>query len=46
MNLLKLINEFRKDYGLSKDEYSNEKLLEALKENNFDSYDAYVSLYN
>ena len=30
------INEFRESFGLPEEDYPNDKLLEALKENNFD----------
>jgi len=39
------INEFRENYYLDKDEYPNEKLLEALKKNDFDYEDAFSSLF-
>ena len=40
------INDFRKTYQLDKnDEISNEQILEALKNNNFDYYEAFNSLF-
>jgi hypothetical protein len=43
-NLLKII-EFRNMYALSEKEFPNEKILEALKRNNFDYYKAFDDLF-
>ena len=43
---LKEIEEFRDLYGLSIEEYPNEKVLKALKENNFDSGKTFESFFN
>ena len=40
-----IINEFRSDFSLDKNEYSDEKLLEVLKKNNFDKSEAFSSLF-
>ena len=40
------INEFRETFNLSEDEYSNEKILGLLKENNFNFEDAFSALFN
>ena len=40
-----IINDFRNDLSLDKDEYSDEKLLKALKSNNFDKSAAFGSLF-
>ena len=40
------INEFRETFNLSEDEYSNEKILETLKENDFNFENAFSSLFN
>jgi hypothetical protein len=39
------IDEFREQFCLSHDDYSNEKLLEALKENDFDHGQTFASLF-
>ena len=40
------IKEFRDTFNLSEDEYSDEKILEILKENNFNYENAFSSLFN
>ena len=40
------IQEFRDTFNLSEDEYSNEKLLEILKENDFNYENAFSSIFN
>ena len=40
------INEFRETFNLSEDEYSNEKILEVLKEHNMNFENAFSSLFN
>ena len=40
------INEFRESYSLSKEEFSNEYLLEVLKKNNFEHDQSFNSLFN
>ena len=40
------INEFRQTFSLSKDEYSDEKLFEILKDNDFNSENAFSKLFN
>ena len=40
------INDFRETFNLSEDEYPNEKLLDILKDNNFNFEDAFSSLFN
>jgi len=40
------INEFRQKYDLNNNDYSNEKILEALKKNNFDYDKAFSSLFD
>ena len=40
-----IIEEFREEFSLSKDEYSDEKILEVLKKNNFDKGEAFSSLF-
>ena len=40
------IKLFRETFNLSEDDYSDEKLLEALQENNFNYEDAFNSLFN
>ena len=40
------VKQLRKEYELSKDEYSNERLLEALKKEEWDLQKAFVSLFN
>ena len=39
------INEFRQNYDLNKNDYSNEKILEALKKNDFDYDQTFSSLF-
>ena len=39
------INEFRQNYDLDKNDYSNSKILGVLKKNNFDYDEAFVSLF-
>ena len=40
-----LISDFRNTFSLNETEFSNEKLLEALKNNEYDLEQAFVSLY-
>ena len=40
----KAIGEFRNEFGLLKEEYSDERILKALKENNFDFYKAFEKI--
>ena len=40
------IQEFRDTFNLSEDEYPNEKILEILKENDFNYENAFSSLFN
>ena len=40
------INEFRSNFGLSEDEYSNEKLYKILKKNNFDQERSFENLFD
>ena len=40
------INEFRENFNLSEDEYSNEKLFVVLKDHNFNFENAFSSLFN
>ena len=40
------INEFRETFNLSEDEYSNEKIIEVLKEHNMNFENAFSSLFN
>ena len=40
------INQFRQEYQLPKEDFSDERLLEALKNNNFNNDSAFQSLYN
>ena len=40
------IEEFRIEYNLSEDDYSDERLLDILKKYDYKSIDAFVSLFN
>ena len=40
------IGKFRKEFGLSEKEFSDEKILEVLKENYFDFYKAFDKMFN
>ena len=40
------IKEFRENFSLSEEDYSNEKILEILMENNFNFEDSFSSLFN
>ena len=40
------INEFRDTFNLSEEEYSNEKIFEILKDNDFNFESAFSSLFN
>jgi len=40
------IDEFRELYGLGKDDYSDDKILKALKANNFDYAGAFGNLFD
>ena len=42
----KLINEFREEYALDRDEYSDNQLFESLIQNNFDRGAAFTSLFD
>ena len=41
----KLVQEFRDEYTLSEDAYSDEKLLQVLKEHNYNIVEAFTSLF-
>ena len=40
------VKEFRDSFGLSEDDYTDDKLLEILRENNFDQAKAFEALFN
>ena len=42
----KVIDEFRDTFGLSEEEYSDEKILEKLKENDFNFEKTFDALFN
>ena len=39
------IKEFRENYNLNENDFSNEKILESLKNNDFDQEAAFASLF-
>ena len=43
---LKQIKEFRKEYGLSEEEYSDEMLLGLLRKHNFNFAEAFASIFD
>ena len=42
---LDMIKKFRENYKLSEEDYPNEKILEVLKENNFNYEEAFSSIF-
>ena len=45
MTTLEKLNLFRNNFSLSKNDYSNERLLEALKKYNYNFEDSFSSLF-
>lgn len=43
---LKQLKEFRKEYGLSEEEYSDEMLLDKLRKHNFNFAEAFASIFD
>ena len=46
INEQKIVKEFRENYGLSENDYSDERLFEILKENQFNSEKAFEALFD